>query len=91
MIDLARDIIDLIESRAHNGRNAGRIVEALFTKIFTALRRDPRFDALTRTEFDLLVADAVADAEHTLFAATHGHLHADAAIDAVRCCFPGED
>ena len=59
MIDLARDIIDLIESRAHNGRNAGRIVEALFTKIFTALRRDPRFDALTQAKQLQEVAETV--------------------------------
>jgi hypothetical protein len=41
-MNLARDVIELLEARASNGRSAFHYVETLFTRIVAALRRDPR-------------------------------------------------
>jgi len=66
--DLTADTIALLEARARNGHDAGRIVNGLFVAIFTVLKHDKEF-TLQHDRFDLLVADVARDAEQKLFAA----------------------
>jgi hypothetical protein len=85
--DVTADTISLIEARAHDGRDAGRIIDALLMGVFTALKHDKEF-ILTHDRFDLLVADVARDAEQTLFAAIDGHVSLQDACDAVISYFP---
>jgi len=85
---LARDLTDLLEVRAHNGRDAYHYVETLFARIVSVLRRDPRFAGISLFELELMFADARREAENILFHAMCGRLHLDDARDAVERCLP---
>jgi hypothetical protein len=68
---------DRLEAHAHSGREASPIVEDLFGAIVVALRRDQRFAGIPLREFDLLFADARADAERRLFNKLRDRVHLD--------------
>jgi hypothetical protein len=66
-----------LEAFASSGREAFQIIERLFNDIFAALRRDRRFADIRQQEFDLLLADARADAEQRLFDELCGRVRLD--------------
>jgi hypothetical protein len=90
MLNFNRDICDLLESRASSGRAAFVIVENLFAKIITILRRDSHFAGTSLFELELMFADARREAESALFREMRDRIHIDDAQDAVRCCLPDE-
>jgi hypothetical protein len=87
--NIVSDTIALLEARAHDGHDAGRIVDTLFMGIFVALKRDKEF-TIPHDRFDVLVADVVRDAEQILFTALNGHVPLAEACDAVLAYFPVE-
>jgi hypothetical protein len=87
----AGDIIDLLQARANTGRNAFRIVEALFARIIAKLRRDPRFNGVSQFELELLLADISSDAEKMLFAELRDRIALHDAEHAVHQCLGEED
>jgi hypothetical protein len=87
----ARDIVDLLQARASSGRQASRIVEAIFAKIVVRLRRDPRFAGVSPFEFDLLLADISSEAEKVLFAELRDRIALHDAEHAVHQCLGEED
>jgi hypothetical protein len=86
----ARDICDLLQTRASSGRDASWIVETVFAKITAILRRDPRFATITRSEFEVLLADVSSETEKLLFSKMRDRIHIDDAEDTVRCCLGDE-
>ena len=86
MTVVTRDICDLLEARANSGRKAFQYVEALFTKVAAALRRDPRFATITLFELELLLANERCEAEKILVDEMRDRIRLDEAEDAVRCC-----
>jgi hypothetical protein len=83
MINLSRDLCDLLQARASDGRKAFDIVEATFTKIITTLRRDPRFIDITAFEFELMFANLRGEIERALFGEMVARIHLDDAENAV--------
>jgi hypothetical protein len=86
VLNLSRDICDLLESRASSGRSAFEYVKTLFTQIITTLRRDPRFAEMTLFELELLLANQPSEAEKILFSEMRDRVRLDDAEDAVRLC-----
>jgi hypothetical protein len=68
---------DELEAFASNGREASHIVEEFFDAIVVALRRDRRFAGIPLRDFELLLADAHADAERRLFNELRDRVHLD--------------
>jgi hypothetical protein len=68
-------------SLADDGRRAFKIVGTVFDDIIVRLRRDPRFSSVSTFEFELLLANERAKAEHTLFGAMRGRVHTDDIAD----------
>jgi hypothetical protein len=83
MLNVFRDLYDLLQARASDGRKAFDLTDAVFTKIGTALRRDPRFANLTNFELELLLADVRNEMERALFTEMVAHIHLDDAANAV--------
>jgi hypothetical protein len=89
MLNLSRDLRDLLQARASNGLKAFDIVEATFTAIITALLRDPRFTgSITRFELELLLANARGAMERTLFDEMVHRIHVAEAENAVDLILP---
>jgi hypothetical protein len=91
MINLSRDICDLLQARASTGRNAFQIVKRLFEKIIAKLRRDPRFNGVSQFEFELLLADVSSEAERVLFTEMRDRVLLADAEHAVHQCLGEED
>jgi hypothetical protein len=83
MLNYSREICDLLQGRASNGRKASVITDAMLAMLIANLRRDPRFATITDSEFDLLLAGTATEMERVLFAETSNHIHLDEAEDAV--------
>jgi hypothetical protein len=75
-----------VESRNRSGRAASKIIDVLFEKIITTLRRDRRFADISNLEFDLLVADVRNDAERILFRELRNRVPVEDVDDAI--CWP---
>jgi hypothetical protein len=76
----ARDIIDLLEARASNGRAAFEIVDDMFAKVIVVLQR--RF-GIGYLETELLLVDLIREHENLLYAALRDHIHLNDAEDAL--------
>jgi hypothetical protein len=83
MLNLSRDLLDLLQARASDGRKAFALTDAVFTNIITALRRNPCFANLTTFKFELLLADARREMEQALFTEMAARMHLDDAANAV--------
>ena len=81
----ASDILDLLESRASNGRAAFELADDLNAKLVAVLRQ--RF-GIGRLEAELLIVDPMREHERRLYAALHDQIHLDNAIDAVVAVLP---
>jgi hypothetical protein len=66
-----------LEAHASVGRRAYKIVDALFAGIIAALRRDPRFGAVTVSDLDLLLRDPHIAAEKELMHELRDRVHLD--------------
>ena len=91
MLNLTRDICDLLESRASSGRDAFAIAENMFAKVIAILRHDPRFASASLFELELMLADVRSETEGLLFNEMRDRVHVDDAQDAVRRCLPRGD
>jgi hypothetical protein len=87
MLNLSRDICDLLEARASSGQAAFEIVDDMFAKVIVVLQR--RF-GIGYLETELLLVDLIREHENTLYAALRDHVHLNDAEDAVRLCL-GDD
>jgi hypothetical protein len=82
------DIAGALESRAASGRVADKIIDAILDRVIAALRR--RFPAVTRAEFELLLADARMRAEELLDARITDTVHIDTVLDLIERFFGGD-
>ena len=87
MPSTAQQIIDLLEARAHSGRDAFAISRGLFDEIIAILHA--RF-GLNYFESELLLIAAIRKYESVLFVALRDRVHLDDAEDAVRLCLGDE-
>jgi len=76
--DLTADTIALLEARARNGHDAGRIVNGLFVAIFTVLKHDKEFTL----QHDSAPYSSFRTKQPTSFAAKIMRA-------PMQCCWPG--
>jgi hypothetical protein len=66
-----------LASYAANGGRAYGLVDKIFTDTVVALRKDSRFNAVLRSDFELLLADARRNAEILLVRELRDRVHLD--------------
>jgi hypothetical protein len=83
MLNLSRDLRDLLEGRVSDGYVAYDIIDAAFAKLIAALRRDPRFATIPVFELELLLANLRGEIGRELFNEMTDRVHLDDATNAV--------
>ena len=78
-----------LATSAASGRNAGRIVDAMFAGVIDALRRDRRFHNIPRYDLEVMTADVRAATERDLFEALSGMLHHERAAEIAFAVYEG--
>jgi hypothetical protein len=68
---------DHILSLASDGKRAFPIIGAVTSAYIRALRKDPRFSSVPFDDFDLLLADERAEAEHKLVHELRGRIRVE--------------